>query len=155
MRDQVYVGMKIHRWSWGSEMTILEAASGLYSEVESPNSTLEYSLFQNFMKRWKAAWWNCSHFEAKAANDLQNPCYLQRVGDKIIGGEVNSPAMGKRRKEWLIVRTWHCPLSEKTDNTTGTISFPHSTNLIEFFPYARDHVSHWEQDTILVLKELA
>lgn len=48
---------------------------------------------------------NSSNSQPKAANNLQNLCYLQRVGNKIIDGEVNSPAMGKRRKEWLIVRT--------------------------------------------------
>lgn len=140
--------IRIHRGSWGSELTILEAAGSLCSEVESPQSTLEYNLFQSFIKRWKAAWWDYSNFQTKAANDLQNPCYLQRVGNKIIGGEMNSPAMGNRRKEWLIVRTWYCPLSEKIDNASGTISFPYSTNLIECFPYAGDHVSHWEQNTI-------
>lgn len=46
--------VRIHRRSWGSELTILEAAGGLCSEVESPNSTLEYSLFQNFIKRWES-----------------------------------------------------------------------------------------------------
>lgn len=48
---------------------------------------------------------NSSNSQPMAANNLQNLCYLQRVGNKIIDGEVNSPAMGKRRKEWLIVRT--------------------------------------------------
>lgn len=33
------------------------------------------------------------------------PRYLQEVGNKIGGREVNSPAMEKRRKEWLIVKT--------------------------------------------------
>lgn len=58
-----------------------------------------------------------------------------------------------------LIRTQDCPLSEKIDNATGIISFPHSTDFIEYFPYARDQVSHWEfiweQNMISGLKEPA
>lgn len=46
--DQVCIGVRMHRWSWGSEVTTLEATGDLCREIESHNSTLAHSLLQNF-----------------------------------------------------------------------------------------------------------
>lgn len=156
-------GVRIHQCPWDSELTKLKTAGGLCSEVEGNHRSIsDHSLFYNLRisrragrmhdeifpnSRWGSKWPSEPQF------------YLQGVRNKrIIGGQVNSPAIIKRRKKWLLVRIWYFPLSNKTDDARVTISFPHPTSLTECFPCTKNHVSHWEyiceQNIIPAPKEL-